>query len=80
METVSGAFGRRYVAESDAIWIISDGVAASEVDAGRLERLPFDTDTTLGPIGIVTREDWDLSHPARIFRRALRDTVEDLGL
>ncbi len=80
VETVSGAFGRRYVAESDAIWIISDGVAASEVDAGRLERLPFDTDTTLGPIGIVTREDWDLSHPARIFRRALRETVEDLDL
>ena len=60
IETVSGAFGRVYVRNSDAVWIISDGVVANEIANGTLARLPFNTDTTLGAIGIMTREDWDL--------------------
>lgn len=75
IETVSGAFGRVYVSDSDAIWIISDGVVTNEVARGTLVRLPFDTDTTLGPIGIMSREDWDMTAPARLFRRALRQSI-----
>src|SRR5690606_4312070 len=36
IETVSDAFGRVFVEETDAVWIISDGVVARDVDAGRL--------------------------------------------
>ena len=43
LETVSGAFGRRYVPNSDAVWIISAGVVAKEIADGQLARLPFDT-------------------------------------
>lgn len=40
LETVSGAFGRNYVPTSDAIWIISAGVVAKEVQEGRLAACP----------------------------------------
>ena len=81
IETVSGAFGRVYVQSSDAVWIISEGVVANEIERGVLARLPIDTDTTLGPIGITTRADWDFTPPAKQFRTALGqaiDTAPDL--
>lgn len=77
IETVSGAFGRVYVRDSDAVWIISEGVVAREIAAGVLCRLPFDTDTTLGPIGVMTREDWTQTAPARLFRAALQQVIEE---
>jgi LysR family pca operon transcriptional activator len=57
VETVSDAFGRAYVQQSDAIWIISQGVVANDVARGQLARLPVDTDETLGPVGFTTRSD-----------------------
>ena len=79
IETVSGAFGRVYVQDGDAVWIISEGVVANEVKRGVLAKLPIDTDTTLGPIGILTREEWDAPPAAKLFRRVLRETVEVLA-
>ncbi|MEO0828865.1 MAG: pca operon transcription factor PcaQ [Pseudomonadota bacterium] len=79
IETVSGAFGRVYVQNSDAIWIISEGVVANEISRGVLAKLPFDTETTLGPIGIMHREDWDYSQAAKVFRRVLRETADGLN-
>lgn len=76
IETVSGAFGREYVRDSDAIWIISEGVVATEVQRGLLAKLPFNTETTLGPIGIMTREGWEFSPAARHFRQVLRDEID----
>ena len=78
IETVSGAFGRVFVRNSDAIWIISDGVVANEIASGTLARLPFDTDTTLGAIGIMAREDWEFTPPGIQFRRVLWDAIEAL--
>ena len=75
IETVSGAFGRVYVRRSDAVWIISEGVVAREFADGTLVRLPFNTDTTLGPIGIMTREDWEFTDAARRFREALHAAI-----
>ncbi len=57
IETVSGAFGRVYTRQSDAVWIISGGVVAHEVADGRLVRLPFDTELTKGPVGLMRRAD-----------------------
>ena len=76
IETVSGAFGRVLVRRTDAVWIVSEGVVANEIAEGTLALLPFNTDTTLGPIGIMAREDWDFTQPARQFRRVLRETIE----
>lgn len=57
IETVSGAFGRSYTRDSDAVWFISAGVVARDVAEGRLVRLPLATALTEGPVGIMTRAD-----------------------
>lgn len=51
IETVSDAFGRAFVRDSDAVWIISEGVAAHDVAEGKLVALPIDTSETTGPVG-----------------------------
>lgn len=55
IETVSGAFGRVHVRQSDAIWFISEGVVALDLAEGRLTRLPVPTTGTEGPVGLMTR-------------------------
>ena len=67
IETVSGAFGRVFVRNSDAVWIISDGVVANEIASGTLARLPFNTDTNLG-----RDRDYD---PRRLGLHTGRNTV-----
>lgn len=57
IETVSNAFGRSYVRQSDAIWFISEGVVAQDVEEGYLALLPVDSSETLGPVGLTTRTD-----------------------
>ena len=82
LETVSGAFGRVFVQGSDAVWIVSEGVVANEIANGLLACVPFNTDTTLGPIGIMQREDAEDSPARRQFGRVLReviDTSQDLS-
>jgi len=79
IETVSGAFGRIYLQNSDAVWIISDSVVANEVERGILARLPFETDTMLGPVGVMEREDWIRTQPARLFRRTLQEVIQADG-
>lgn len=76
IETVSVPFGRQYLRETDAIWIISEGVVRREVEEGHLVRLPMQTDTTLGPIGVMTREDWAPTLPAQIFREEMDYVIE----
>jgi LysR family pca operon transcriptional activator len=76
IESVSGAFSRVYLRDSDAIWIISEGVVAQELARGDLARLPVNTDTTLGPIGIMSREDWDFTPQARLFQRIARHVID----
>ncbi|MBY6006578.1 pca operon transcription factor PcaQ [Salipiger bermudensis] len=80
LETVSGAFGRNYVPTSDAIWIISAGVVAKEVQEGRLARLPFDTAMSIGPVGMVTRPETTPPPAEEIFRLAVTAAIETLGI
>lgn len=80
IETVSGAFGRVHVRNSDAVWIISAGVVANELAEGRLVRLPIDTALTRGPVGLMARPDEDPSPPQRLFRIAVNRAIEELGL
>jgi len=73
VETVSNAFGRSYVRQTDAVWIISEGVVAEDVADGHLALLPVDTAETTGPVGLTTRTDTTQSLPALAFIQAVRD-------
>ncbi|KUJ73169.1 LysR family transcriptional regulator [Ruegeria marisrubri] len=75
LETVSGAFGRVYTRQSDAVWIISSGVVANEIAEGRLVKLPFDTEITQGPVGLMTRPDAVATPVQDVFRIAVRNVV-----
>lgn len=55
IETVSNSFGRAYVLETDAIWIVSRSVVARDFEEGQLVSLPLDTSSSHGPVGITTR-------------------------
>jgi LysR family pca operon transcriptional activator len=80
IETVSGALGRIYTRETDAIWIISAGVVARELADGQLVRLPFDTSITKGPVGLMTRPNERTIPGEAALRIALDRSVKALGL
>lgn len=71
LETVSGAFGRVYTRQSDAVWIISHGVVAHEIADGRLVRLPFAMGITQGPVGLMSRSPAQSSAVAQVFQLAV---------
>ena len=78
VETVSNAFGSGFTQISDAVWIISEGVVAEDIAAGRLVALPVDTAETLGPVGLTTRTDTALSLPAEMLMQSIRDIAKGL--
>ncbi len=80
IESVSGAFGREFTRNSDAVWVISAGVVAREVAEGRLARLDIDTSLTRGPIGISMVPERASSPAVFMMQTALRDTVAELAL
>jgi LysR family pca operon transcriptional activator len=55
-ETVALAVGRGILAGSDAVWFISRGVVADEVDRGDLIVLPTSTRFLSGSVGITRRQ------------------------
>lgn len=57
IETVSDSFGRAFVRQSNAVWIISAGVVADEIASGAFVALSVDTDETKGPVGLTMRTD-----------------------
>lgn len=79
LETVSGAFGRVHTQKTDAVWIISEGVVANELAAGRLVALPFDTSMTHGPVGLMYRHHDGLSPHARVFELAVEKVLKAGG-
>jgi LysR family transcriptional regulator, pca operon transcriptional activator len=75
IETVSNAFGRVFVRETDAVWIISHGVVARDTAEGRLAELPVNTEDTLGPVGLTTRAGEPSSPAVQMFVDAVRDAA-----
>lgn len=72
IETASAAFGLSLtLADPNTVWIISRGVVARDVAAGRLVRLPIDTAPTQGAVGIMSMVDDIPSAAARAFSRVL---------
>ena len=72
IESVSDAFGRAMTLGPQApVWIISQGVVARDITAGRLVTLPIDSGLLEGPVGIMARAEDEVSPQVRVFRQAL---------
>ena len=78
IETVSDSFGRAFLRQTDAIWIISEGVVAGALESGEFELLPIDTSETRGSVGLTTRADVESTPALDILIRTVRETVERL--
>ncbi|HEV7370057.1 pca operon transcription factor PcaQ [Arenibaculum sp.] len=76
VETVSTAFGRSFTRSTDAVWIISRGVAEPDLREGTLAELPVDTTDTSGPVGLTTPADIEPSPLVRLFMASVRQAAE----
>jgi LysR family pca operon transcriptional activator len=75
IESVSPDFGRRYTRTSDAVWVISYGVAAVDLDEGTLARLPVNAPETRGPVGLTQRADMPASVSLQLLMKAIREVA-----
>jgi len=77
VETVSLAVGKGMTRESDAIWFISRGVVAEELESGALATLDLGSVPLAGPVGITRRAGAPTSDELQMLMRALRDSVKE---
>ncbi|MDW8341056.1 MAG: pca operon transcription factor PcaQ [Geminicoccaceae bacterium] len=78
IETVSSDFARALLARTEAVWIISEGVVALDLEAGTLAGLPFDTAITAGPVGMTTRADERPAPVVALFTAIVRRRAAEL--
>lgn len=55
LETVSHAFARSYVRDTDTVWLISRGAVARDIGEGDLTEVLYDARDTMGPVGLTSR-------------------------
>jgi LysR family pca operon transcriptional activator len=67
------------VQQTDAVWIISNGVIAIDVAQGKLEEIPLDVKETLGPVGLTTRADKVMSADLELFMDSVKQVAGDLA-
>jgi LysR family pca operon transcriptional activator len=79
IESVSPDFSRRYTRSSDAVWIISYGVVADDLDEGTLVRLPVNAPETRGPVGLTQRAGMPASVALQILMKAIREVAAEQG-
>jgi LysR family pca operon transcriptional activator len=75
IETVSDSFGRAFLRQSNAVWIISAGVIANEISSGAFVALPVNTDETKGPVGLTMRTDTTPSRAFTILLQTIREAA-----
>lgn len=80
IETVSDSFGRAMIRQSDAIWVISEGVVAPEIEAGEIDILPIDTSETRGAVGLTIRAGVPEVPGGALLAACLQETVKSLRL
>ncbi len=80
IETVSDSFGRTMIRQSDAIWVISEGVVAPDIESGEIGILPIDTSETRGAVGLTVRAGATEAPGERLLAQCVRETVHSLGL
>ncbi|MDQ0457810.1 pca operon transcription factor PcaQ [Rhizobium paknamense] len=76
IETVSDSFGRAFVRGTDAVWVISEGVVAGDIQEGALATLPLDMSGTSGPVGLTMRADVLPSLPLTLLMQAIRNAAQ----
>ncbi|MER9653814.1 pca operon transcription factor PcaQ [Mesorhizobium sp. M0152] len=75
IETVSDSFGRAFLRQSNAVWIISAGVVANELGSGVFVALPVNTEETKGPVGLTMRTDAAPSPAFSILLKTIREAA-----
>ncbi|HVX71641.1 MAG TPA: pca operon transcription factor PcaQ [Devosia sp.] len=80
IETVSDAFGRAMIRQSDAIWVISEGVVAPDIESGETCSLPVDTSETRGAVGLTIRAGVPEPPGSALLANCLQETVRAMGL
>jgi len=66
------------VRQTDAIWLISEGVVDRDVAEKQLALLPVDTSETTGPVGFTTRIDTTPTLATTGFMEAVRKAASAL--
>ena len=79
IETVSDSFGRAFVMGHQAVWIISRGVVASELSAGRFRALGIDMAETRGAVGLTRLAGAEPSSSLTLLMQTIRDRVSRRG-
>ncbi|MFT5894114.1 MAG: LysR family pca operon transcriptional activator [bacterium] len=74
-ESVSLAFGRKVVQQSDTVWFISHGVVSSELNEGTLASLPLQDDVLGGPMGISMRDNTLMTPEMRDWVKTVIETA-----
>ncbi|GGO85905.1 pca operon transcription factor PcaQ [Marinobacterium nitratireducens] len=80
VETISDSFGKEYIRQTDAIWLISRGVVAHELSTGEFVELPIDTVDTQGPVGLTTRADATPTPMLQLLMNAIREAADHHGM
>jgi len=80
IETISDSFGRAMTRRSDAIWVISEGVVAPDIETGEISVLPIDTGETRGAVGLTVRAGIPDTPGSVLLAHCLQETVRELGL
>lgn len=75
VETVSDSFGRAYLTRHDAIWIISRGVVANELEEGKFRTLDIDMAETRGAVGLTRLADTEPSSSLTLLMQTVRDQI-----
>ncbi len=75
VETVSDSFGRAFVTRHNAIWFISRGVVADELQSGRLAELQIDMGETRGAVGLTTPAAVEPSAALALMNQTIRNHV-----
>jgi len=78
IESVSPTFGRSYVRRSDAVWIISRGAVAQDLEEGVLAELPLESGDSTGPVGLTMRAEVPPTDAGRIFMAMVRDAAREV--
>ncbi len=75
VETVSDSFGRAFVIRHKAVWFISRGVVADDLESGRLAALDIDMRETRGAVGFTTQANMEPSAALDLLKQTIRNHV-----
>lgn len=79
IETISHSFGRSYIRDTDAVWLVSHGAVARDIQEGVFAELPFNWRETVGPVGFTSRVDSIGSEGLSLLVSNIRDVCKNIS-